>query len=72
MMVDQDKKQHVPYYRKPEELTLEEWQKALREQFAAGKMFKLKRTSGISLSIQITKCIILKQNKPTRSPSGIT
>ncbi len=41
-MADQDKKQHVPYYRKPEELTLEEWQKALREQFAAGKMFNVK------------------------------
>ncbi|MDF1573481.1 MAG: DEAD/DEAH box helicase [Bacteroidales bacterium] len=39
MIADQDKKQHVPYYRKPEDLTVEEWQKALRKQFAAGKKF---------------------------------
>lgn len=42
MMAEQDKQQHVPYYRKPEELTVEEWQKALRKQFAAGKKFIVK------------------------------
>ncbi|MFH0758096.1 MAG: hypothetical protein V2B15_12480 [Bacteroidota bacterium] len=41
-MEDQDKKQHVPFFRKPEELTVEEWQKALRKQFAAVKKFIVK------------------------------
>jgi len=35
------KQQKVPYYRKPEDLTVEEWQAALRKQFAAEQDFKI-------------------------------
>src|SRR6056297_3543925 len=32
----------VPYYRKPEDLTVDEWQAALRKQFAAEQDFEIK------------------------------
>jgi len=35
------KKKRVPYYRKPPDLTVEEWQEALRKQFAADQKFSV-------------------------------
>jgi SNF2 family DNA or RNA helicase len=39
---DTQKQKKVPYYRKPEDLTLDEWQAALRKQFAAEQDFDIK------------------------------
>ena len=36
------KQEKVPYYRKPENLTVDEWQAALRKQFAAEQDFEIK------------------------------
>lgn len=36
------KQKKVPYYRKPEDLTVDEWQAALRKQFAADQEFDIK------------------------------
>jgi superfamily II DNA or RNA helicase len=36
----------VPYHRKPENLALETWQKALRKQFVADKYFRITKLSG--------------------------
>ncbi len=38
------KQKKVPYYRKPEELTVDEWQATLRKQFAAEQDFEIKNT----------------------------
>jgi len=37
-----EKQKKVPYYRKPEDLSLDEWQAALRKQFAADQDFDIK------------------------------
>jgi hypothetical protein len=39
----------VPYYRKPSELTVEEWQSALRKQYALEQKFKVKNIGSQSL-----------------------
>jgi SNF2 family DNA or RNA helicase len=41
-MADPGTKKHIPYHRKPEDLTVEEWQAALRKQFAAQQKFRVK------------------------------
>jgi SNF2 family DNA or RNA helicase len=41
-MVEQLEIKSVPYYRKPAELTVEEWQSALRKQYALEQKFKVK------------------------------
>ncbi len=38
------KKKTVPYYRKPHELSVEDWQEALRIQFAADQKFEVSNT----------------------------
>ncbi len=38
------KPQKVPYYRKPEDLSVDEWQAALRKQFAADQDFDIRNT----------------------------
>ena len=38
------KEKKVPYYRKPEDLTVDEWQAALRKQFAAEQDFEIKNS----------------------------
>ena len=38
------KQKKIPYYRKPEDLTVDEWQAALRKQFAAEQDFEIKNT----------------------------
>ena len=40
------KPETVPYHRKPEELTLAQWQIALRKQFVTGKRFDIKKLGG--------------------------
>lgn len=41
-MVEQMEIKRVPYFRKPAELTVEEWQSALRKQYALEQKFKVK------------------------------
>jgi len=41
-MENQTKKKKVPYYKKPERMSLEEWQTELRKQFAADQKFEVK------------------------------
>lgn len=41
-MADQGTKKPIPYHRKPENLTVDEWQAALRKQFASEQKFKVK------------------------------
>ncbi len=41
-MENQTKKKKVPYYKKPESMSLEEWQTELRKQFAADQKFAVK------------------------------
>jgi SNF2 family DNA or RNA helicase len=41
-MAGPDTKQQVPYHRKPDDLTVEEWQAALRKQYASQQKFKIK------------------------------
>jgi SNF2 family DNA or RNA helicase len=38
------RKKTVPYYRKPQELSVEDWQEALRKQFAADQKFEVTNT----------------------------
>ncbi len=40
-MVSKEKTKKVPYYRKPENMTLEEWQVALRRQFSEKQNFNI-------------------------------
>ena len=40
-MSEHKKKKTVPYYRKPKELSVEDWQEALRKQFAADQKFEV-------------------------------
>ena len=40
------KPEAIPYHRKPANLTLENWQIALRKQFVAGKSFGIKKLEG--------------------------
>ena len=41
-MENHTKKKKVPYYKKPESMSLEEWQTELRKQFAADQKFGVK------------------------------
>jgi len=41
-MAEQMEIKRVPYYRKPGELTVEEWQSALRKQYALEQKFKVR------------------------------
>jgi hypothetical protein len=41
-MAEQMEIERVPYYRKPGELTIEEWQAALRKQYALEQKFKVR------------------------------
>ena len=40
------KPETVPYHRKPKDLSLQEWQIALRKQFVTGKIFEIKKLEG--------------------------
>jgi len=36
----------IPYYRKPDDMTVDEWQSGLRRQFAVEQKFRIKNTGG--------------------------
>jgi SNF2 family DNA or RNA helicase len=48
-MPEQEKIKRVPYYKKPGELTVEEWQAALRKQYAQEQRFEVKNIGSDSL-----------------------
>ncbi|MDT8432938.1 MAG: DEAD/DEAH box helicase [Bacteroidales bacterium] len=48
-MAEQMEVKRVPYYRKPGELTVEEWQSALRKQYALEQKFKVRNIGSESL-----------------------